>query len=153
MDLQLVHEPGLEVLPDSVRTASDPDVFLARRRPSFLQRALDAVADEGEGRPALPEPGFPEVVGQDEYGRAEGQGIRPAHLPLVLVGLSASETLELAPGFEVVDPPVYSRAPVAQIVVGPGVRLSNEPVQRHPHIHKNFAHFLSPSTAFLIFTS
>src|SRR5215204_4022549 len=175
VDLHLVHEPGLEVLPDGVRTASDPDVFLARCRPSFLQGALDAVGDEGEGRPALPEPGFPEVVGEDEYGRAEGRRIRPAHLPLVehpsthhvgpdagvqflyylivLVGLSASEALELAPGFEVVDPPVYSCAPVAQIVVGPGVGPSNVPVQRHPHVHNNFAHFLSPSTAFLTFTS
>src|ERR671916_3264492 len=154
MDLQLVYKPGPDALLDHFRAARDPDVLAVRGIPRLLQDALDAVGDEREGRTSLPNPGFPPMVGEDKHRRAEWWGVRPAHLPLVehapahhvgphagvrlldeflvcvvvCVGLTASEALALAPGFEVVDPPVYSRAPVAQVVVGPGVRPGDEAV-------------------------
>jgi|SRR5215217_8095405 hypothetical protein len=74
VDLDLVDQPRLQELLDNVRPARDPDVLPARRLPRPLQGALDALGDEVEGRPALPDPGLPRAAGEDEYGGAEGRG-------------------------------------------------------------------------------
>jgi hypothetical protein len=53
MDLNLVEQPGLEVLLSDVRATGHRDVLVARGRPRLLERGFDAVADEGERRSSL----------------------------------------------------------------------------------------------------
>ena len=49
---QLVEQPGRQVLVDCGGTAGDRDSAIAGRLPRLGERGLDAVVDEGEGRPA-----------------------------------------------------------------------------------------------------
>src|SRR5215210_8745671 len=68
VDLDLLDQPRLEELLDNVRAARDPDVLPACHLPRPLQGTLDALGDEVEGGPALPDPRLPRAAGEDEDG-------------------------------------------------------------------------------------
>src|SRR5215208_441588 len=148
--------------------AAPPDIwmsYLACGCSCLLQGALYALGDEREGRPALPVPGFPRLVGEDEHRGAERRRIRPAHLSLVehpsahhvgsgpsepllgylvvLVGLAALEALALAPALDVVHPLLDPVTSVAYSVVRTSVRSGDEPVERLTHVHVHLSHNLS----------
>ena len=72
VDLKLVEQPGLEVLLGDARAAADRDVLVARGRLGLLERGLDAVGDEGEGRSSLLGHRLAGVVGEDEHRVVEG---------------------------------------------------------------------------------
>src|SRR5215218_847078 len=65
---QLVQLPGLQRLLDDARTAADGDVLFAGRRPSLLERGLDAVGDERERGSALLLERLAGVMRDDEDG-------------------------------------------------------------------------------------
>ena len=76
MDLELVEEPGAEVLLDDVRAARDLHVLVAGSGAGLLERGLDAVGDEREGRPLQLER-FARMVREDEDGMAERRLVTP----------------------------------------------------------------------------
>jgi hypothetical protein len=46
--MHVIHEPGLEILPNCGRAAKEPDVLVASRAPGSLQSGLDTIGDEVE---------------------------------------------------------------------------------------------------------
>src|SRR6188508_3287344 len=50
VDLELVHEPGGQVLVDDVRAAADEDVLVAGCLPRLVECGVDSIGHKGEGR-------------------------------------------------------------------------------------------------------
>ena len=96
MKAQLVQLPGLQRLLDDARTAADRNGLAAGRRPSLLERSLDAVGDEGERGAALLLERLACVVREDEDRNVEGRVVAPpsVRVRVVLPGaLPAAEHL------------------------------------------------------------
>src|SRR6185295_151150 len=82
--VHLVDQSGLEILPDRIHTAAEPDILVLRRVPRALQRRLDAVGDEVEGGAALHGERGARMVGEDEYVAVVGRVVAPPALPVVI---------------------------------------------------------------------
>ena len=77
VELELVEKARAQDLLGDARAAGDRDVPIARRRPSLLDCALDAVRDERVRRPSLLDHGVTLVVGEDEHRDAERRVVSP----------------------------------------------------------------------------
>jgi hypothetical protein len=75
--LELVEQPGPEVLLGDVRAAAHLHVPVAGRILGLLERRLDALGDEGEGGPSLLGHGLPRMVCEDEDRVVEGRVVPP----------------------------------------------------------------------------
>src|SRR6266536_5241849 len=77
MNLQLVHQPCPQVLPNDVHAAPDPDVSLAGGGLALLEAGLDSAGDEGVGGAALHRHRLTRLVREHEYRPLEGRRISP----------------------------------------------------------------------------
>src|SRR5512133_3480967 len=84
MDLELVEQPGVEILLRDAGAAGDRDVLVAGARACLLQRRLDAVRDKREGRSPLFRHGLARVLRENEDGVMERRVVAP---PGVAVGI------------------------------------------------------------------
>jgi hypothetical protein len=80
VDFDFVEEAGFDELLDRL-AAGDGNVLVARRRAGLLEGALDAVLDEGEGRPSLLDERIAGAVGKDEDRLVEGRFVSPGPSP------------------------------------------------------------------------
>ena len=96
VQLQLVDQPGCQVLVDDVGAAADEDVLVAGGLPRPLQGGLDSVGDEGEGRVREGQR-LPLVVGEDEDRLVEGRVVTPPAPPWIVAPGAAGGRTELAP--------------------------------------------------------
>jgi hypothetical protein len=80
VDLDLVEQPGLQVLPGEVGATDDQDVLAARGCPRPLQRHLDALGDEAVGRASVLGHRGPGAVGDDEHRHRERRVVAPRRL-------------------------------------------------------------------------
>src|SRR6266540_246594 len=95
VDLDLVDEPGRQVLVDDVGAAADVDVLAAGRRLGLLEGGLDALSDEGEGRVGEGQR-LALVMGEDEDGHVERRVLAPPAGPGIVAPGPALGRTELA---------------------------------------------------------
>lgn len=81
-DLELVHHPHAQVLPDDVGAAGDADVAAAGGLPRLRQSAFGTVVDEVEGRSPGTDPRFALLVGEHVDRRMERRLLGPGDLTL-----------------------------------------------------------------------
>src|SRR6267143_1217247 len=80
-DMEFVDEPRVEVLEDRVSSPGDSDVAPPDDLARFLQRTLNPVVDEVEGRPAWALPRSSDLVRHDEDRRVERRLLGPKFFP------------------------------------------------------------------------
>ncbi len=97
VDGELVDESGAQVLLRRRGAAADRDVLAVRRGDGLLERALDAVGDEVEGRPALHLERRALVVGEDEHRCVERRVLAPPAPPLLVLPRAADRPEHVAP--------------------------------------------------------
>src|SRR6266508_1941909 len=92
MDLELVEEPGPQILLGDVRSAGDRDVLLRGGCSSLVERGLDPVGDEGERCSTLLDHRFSRMVREDEHRHAERWIVSPPSVRdgIVLPGTCAA---------------------------------------------------------------
>lgn len=81
-DLELVHHPHAQILPDDVGAAGDAHVAAAGGLLRLREGAFGTVVDEVEGRSPGTDPRFALLVGEHEDRRMERRLLGPGDLPL-----------------------------------------------------------------------
>src|SRR5829696_8179178 len=150
VDRDLVHQPRLDELPPRVGSAHHGDVLVPGGGLRLLQRALDAVGDEGVD-PALGRlRGC--FVGEDEdreLRRARGAVCFPPRNRKVVGASSRDESPQGAAGpFEefavavvLAERPLdQAQAAVSIGCLWPDVRPGHEPIQGHAHVEDHLSH-------------
>jgi hypothetical protein len=158
VDLDLVQDPGSETLLGEVGAANEPDVLAASGRLGLFERGLEAVGDEGVGRPSLLGHRLSRAVGEDEDRHAERGVVSPGYFPGVKhrpshqqrpgaagqfaenVSVSVARVAAFAevghPGHPLVQP----FTAVTHGLSGTGVRAGDEAVERHREAHVDLYH-------------
>ena len=94
VEIELVEQPGRQVLLHNACAAGNRDVVVIRRRPGSLEGGLDPVGDERERRPTLHRQRLARVVAEYEHRRVEGRVLAPPARPrLVPRSVAAAEHL------------------------------------------------------------
>src|SRR6185312_15086444 len=107
-----------QVLPDGADAAAQPDVLAGRRLARTLERRMDAVGHEVEGRAALHRVRRAGVVRQHEDRRVVGRVRAPPALPVV-IGPGAADRPEHVPAH---DPGAHVLEPArGEIIVDTGL--------------------------------
>jgi len=89
VDLHLVHEPRPEILLGDVRSPGERYVFSTGGSSRLLERCLDAIGDEGEGRSAIERERLAWVMREHEHRVVEWRVGSPPTVPR-LVGVPRS---------------------------------------------------------------
>src|SRR5256885_1548743 len=84
VEQEVVDQAGVDRLVDRVRSACDQDILLGRGGARILDRALEALGDEGEGGPFLHHEWLTRMVGEHEDGLVKRWVVSP---PAVRVGV------------------------------------------------------------------
>src|ERR1700722_15243040 len=113
--MQFVDEAVAQILLDGGHAAAQPDVLVARRLLSPLQRGLDPVGDEVEYRAALHADRRAGVMGQHEDIAMIGRFLAPPSLPLIIRPRTSHRTEHVAAQYPSAD---IGKAALSKIVVG-----------------------------------
>src|SRR6266545_2081818 len=97
VDLQLVEQPGLQVLLRDVGATRERDVLVPGGRASLLERGFDAVGDEGERGSAFLDDRLTRMMGEDEHGDVERGVVPPPGIRVRVVLPWAFSTAEHPP--------------------------------------------------------
>src|SRR5262249_54047685 len=89
-EVEFIDMAGLNILPYRLDAAADLDVLGAGRLARLLQRSLDTVGDEVEGRAAQHLDRRARIMGQDEGRRVIGRVVAPPALPLIVRPFAAN---------------------------------------------------------------
>src|SRR5215213_2710110 len=144
----LIYQPRGDVLPTDFGATHHSNVLVPGGRLRLLERALDAVRDEGVHAPFGD--GVGRFVGDDEHPGRWVRAVRAPKPDRVIVGTAlgddrsrafhpAGEDLTVA--LVAAEPPlVQLLAAVAQRLLRGSVRGLHEPVERHAHVEDNLTH-------------
>jgi hypothetical protein len=94
--MQLVDETTAQVLPNGRHATAEPDVPIARRVPSLLQRRLNTICDEAEFGPTRHTERRPWMMGKNEDGGVIRRLLPPPASP-ALIGPWTSDRTEHVP--------------------------------------------------------
>jgi len=82
--MQLIDEPGRQILPQRAHAAAQPDVLRPRRRARLTQRRLDSIGHEMERRAALHLERLARVVCEHEHRGVVGRVLAPPAAPTLI---------------------------------------------------------------------
>ncbi len=123
-EVQLVHLPRAQVLPDGRRAAADTNVGAAGGLARAPERLLDPAGDEVERRPALHLQRRPRVVREHEHRHVVGRVLAPPAAPLLVGPGTAHRPEHVAaqdPGADVLG------AAAGEVIVGTRGALARQP--------------------------
>ncbi len=99
--LELIDQPGGEVLLDDVGASSEQHIHAARGSPRLFERGLDPFGDECEGGASLHLQRLTGMMGEHEDRRVEGMVVAPPAVPGRVLAPGAGPAPEPVPAHDV----------------------------------------------------